>query len=511
EVAQALAVSNVRMEAGEIARANTAIEVEAGDFVRDAAALETLVVNVVNGVPVALGEVARVIDGPAEVSSYSWIGFGPADDGGARRGERYPAVAIAIAKQKGANAVRVAADVHRHLDRLAADLLPPEVHFRVIRDYGETADAKVGELVTSLLTAILTVVVFIGMFIGVRPAIVVALAIPVCYGVTLALDFAFGYTINRVTLFALILALGLLVDDPITGIDNIERFLRDGTRERVAAIASAMAEIRGALVMSTIAIVLAFAPLAFITGMMGPYMAPMAFNVPVSVTVSTLVAFVVTPWLAHRLLPVRPAGAAAPAERGATHRVYRALLAPLLASRLRAWAFLGVVLVLFVAACALPVLRAVPLKLLPYDNKDELQLVIDLPEGTTLETTEALAAALAARLLQAAEVRAVAGFVGLASPMDFNGLVRHYYLREGPHVADLRVTLAPRRERAAQSHAIALGLRADIAAIARTHGANVKVVEVPPGPPVMATITVELYGEPVTSRATLRAAAAAVA
>ncbi len=511
EVAQALAVSNRRLDAGTVARANEAILVEAGDFVRDAAELATLVVNVVNGVPVALGDVARVSDGPAEVSSYTWLGFGPAAEGSATPGERYPSVTIAVAKQKGANAVWVARDVHRHLERLAADLLPGEVGYRVIRDYGRTADAKVDELVTSLFTAVVTVVIFIGMFIGARPAIVVALAIPVCYGATLALDYAFGYTINRVTLFALILALGLLVDDPITGIDNIERFLREGARDRIDTIARAMAEIRGALVMSTIAIILAFAPLAFITGMMGPYMAPMAFNVPVSVTVSTLVAFLVTPWLAAKLLPPRDPAATRGEADGVVRRGYRALLTPLLASRARAWGFLGVVVVLFLAACALPALRAVPLKLLPFDNKDELQLVVDMPEGTTLEATEAVSAALAARLMQVAEVREVAGYVGLASPMDFNGLVRHYYLREGPHVADLRVTLAPRHARAAQSHAVALRLRADIAAIAAAHGANVKLVEVPPGPPVIATLAVELYGEPVTPYATLAAAADVVA
>ena len=511
EVAQALAVSNLRLDAGSVARANEAILIEAGDFVRDAAELATLVVNVVNGVPVALGDVARVSDGPAEVSSYTWLGFGPAAEGGVTRGSRYPAVTIAVAKQKGANAVWVARDVHRYLERLATDLLPGEVGYRVIRDYGRTADAKVDELVTSLVTAVVTVVIFIGMFIGARPAIVVALAIPVCYGATLALDYAFGYTINRVTLFALILALGLLVDDPITGIDNIERFLRDGTRDRVEAIARAMAEIRGALVMSTIAIILAFAPLAFITGMMGPYMAPMAFNVPVSVTVSTLVAFVVTPWLASKLLPRARLGTARADADTSIRRGYRALLAPLLASRARAWAFLGVVLLLFLAACALPALRAVPLKLLPFDNKDELQLVIDMPEGSTLEATEAVSAALAARLMRVTEVREVAGYVGLASPMDFNGLVRHYYLREGAHLADLRVTLAPRHARAAQSHAVALRLREDIAAIAAAHGASVKLVEVPPGPPVIATLAVELYGEPVTPYATLAAAADVVA
>ncbi|MCB1745707.1 MAG: efflux RND transporter permease subunit [Gammaproteobacteria bacterium] len=510
EVAQALQASNVRLPAGTLPVANREVVLEAGEFVPDAEALAALVVNVVNGVPVRLGDVARVRDGPAEVVDYTWLGFGPAAPAELPRGARLPMVALSIAKQKGANAVWVAADVHRHLARLERELLPPAVHLAVLRDYGRTADAKVDELVTSLVIAVVTVVVFIGLFIGWRPALVVALAIPVCYGATLALDYAGGYTINRVTLFALILALGLLVDDPITGIDNIERFLRRGGRDRAGAIAAAIGEIRGPLIMSTVAIVLAFAPLAFITGMMGPYMAPMAFNVPVSVTASTVVAFLVTPWLAARLLP--PARVqSTPVEAGATYRVYARVVGALVASRRRAGVFLAFVAVLFVLACTLPALRLVPLKLLPYDNKDEFQLVVDMPEGTTLERTEAVAAALADYLVRVPEVDTVAAFTGLASPIDFNGLVRHDYLRRGGHVADLRVTLAPRQARAAQSHAIALRLRPDLERLAAAHGARLGVVEVPPGPPVLATLTVELYGTPTTPYAELEQAAALTA
>ncbi|MGE0484429.1 MAG: efflux RND transporter permease subunit [Gammaproteobacteria bacterium] len=510
EVAQALIASNVRLPAGELPVANRVVVLEAGDFVPDAEALAALVVNVVNGVPVRLADVARIADGPAEVADYTWLGFGPAADPALPRAGRFPMVALSIAKQKGANAVWVAEDVHRHLARLERELLPPEVHLAVLRDYGRTADAKVDELVTSLVIAVVTVVVFISLFIGWRPALVVALAIPVCYGATLALDFAGGYTINRVTLFALILALGLLVDDPITGIDNIERFLGRGSGDRAGAIAAAIGEIRGPLIMSTVAIVLAFAPLAFITGMMGPYMAPMAFNVPVSVTLSTVVAFLVTPWLAARLLPAtRPP--AAPVEQGGTYRVYARLVGALVASRGRAAAFLGVVAVIFALACTLPALRLVPLKLLPYDNKDEFQLVVDMAEGTTLEQTEAVAAALADYLVRVPEVDTVAAFNGLASPMDFNGLVRHDYLRRGGHVADLRVTLAPRQSRAAQSHAIVLRLRPDLERLAAAHGARLAIVEVPPGPPVLATLIVELYGEPTTPYAELERAAALTA
>jgi multidrug efflux pump subunit AcrB len=509
EVAQAIDVSNRSLPAGSTQRRDEALIVEAGTFIRDADELRRLVINVVDGAPVYLGDVARVIDGPAEPSSYTWVGFGPADELFDTHPEAYPAVHLSVAKEKGANAVWVAEDVERVLAELQREIFPPEVHHRIIRNYGDTANEKVNDLVSSLIAAVFTVVIFIGIFLGWRAALVVGLAVPICYGITLGLDLLFGYTINRVTLFALILALGLLVDDPITGVDNIDRYLRTGNRKPGRAVLLAMAEIRGALIMSTIAIILAFAPMFFITGMMGPYMGPMAFNVPVSVTVSTLVAFLITPWLAYRLL--RRGHESGEVEydirRTPLYRTYNRLLRPLMGRRRRAWGFLGVVILLFAVAAALPMLRAVPLKLLPYDNKNELQLVIDMPEGTTLERTQAVARALGELLRTVPEVKELAAFVGVPSPMDFNGMVRHYFLREGPHLADLRITLAGKRQRTQQSHEVLLRIRKDVEAVARTHGANVKLVEVPPGPPVIATVAVELYGEETTPYVRIQQAA----
>jgi multidrug efflux pump subunit AcrB len=364
-----------------------------------------------------------------------------------------------------------------------------------------------------LWSAVLTVIVFIGLFLGWRAAFVVGLAIPICYGMTLGLDLVVGYTINRVTLFALILALGLLVDDPITGVDNIERFLRQAgpdanLRQRVIA---AIAQVRVPLVMATVAIVLAFAPLAFITGMMGPYMAPMAFNVPVAVIASTIVSFLITPWIAYKLLPGHVAPEPTDFTATPLYRGYSRIMRPLIASRGRARWFLTGVLVLFVITALLPLLRVVPLKLLPFDNKDEFQVVIDMPEASSLERTQAVAQAVAERLRQIPEVTAVAGFVGLASPMDFNGLVRHYYLRSGPQVADLRVTLAPRVHRRQQTQEIAARIRASLADVGRDHGALVKLVLSPPGPPVIATIVAELYGAEATPYERIQQAAARVA
>jgi multidrug efflux pump subunit AcrB len=512
DVAWAIGVSNDRLAAGQLQQRDRTVALDAGTFIGSTEDLRRLAVNVVDGVPVYLQDVARVIDGPAEPTSYTWMGFGPAADAEARiKGGVYPAAVISVAKKKGTNAVWVARDVERMLADLERDLFPPGVHYRIIRDYGQTAHGKVNDLVEGLLVAVLTVVVFIAIFIGWRAALIVALAVPICYGVTLVLDLFTGYTINRVTLFALILALGLLVDDPITGVDNIERYLRMSRFKPLRSVVSAIAEIRGPLIMATVAIVIAFAPMSFITGMMGPYMAPMAFNVPVAVMVSTFVAFIITPWLAYRMLPHRPPEAAYDVRRTLVYRAYSSAVRPLIRSRGRAWTFMGAVVVVFLAAVSLPAFRLVPLKLLPYDNKDEFQIVVDMPEGTTLERTQGVTRALAEYLRTVPEVRDFTAFVGTSSPMDFNGLIRHYYLRDGAYQADIRVTLAGKRRRAQQSHEILLRIRDDLETIARRYQAPIKLVEVPPGPPVVATVAAEVYGGLTTPYPRLQRAAQTLA
>ncbi|HEY5644366.1 MAG TPA: efflux RND transporter permease subunit [Pseudomonadales bacterium] len=500
DVLMAIGRSNVRQIAGSVDRAGEQILVELDARVGSAAALESLVVNVVDGVAVRLGDVATVGDGPAEPSSHTWIQF-------TGDSETYAAVNIAIAKRRGANAVTVASDLVERLQELSSELFPEGVAFEVTRNYGATADQKIGDLITSLGVAIVIVVALIGMTLGWRAALVVALAVPVCYGITLALDFAAGYTINRVTLFALILALGLLVDDPITGVDNIERHLADG-REPRDSVVNAIAEIRMPLIMSTIAVVIVFTPMSFITGMMGPYMSPMAFNVPVAVITSTVVAFVITPWLGLKLLRSTPAvvpeqAVEAPGSTG----LYARLLLPLLHERRYSVAFLVALGLLFLTSALMPFLRVVPLKLLPYDNKNEFQLVIDMPEGTTLEATDGVARALASHLVDEAEVLAANAYVGTHAPMDFNGMIRRYYLRQRPNEAELHVVLADKLARADQSHALILRLRPEIERIGRELGANVKVVEVPPGPPVVSTVVAEHYGSTTTSYDTLIRAA----
>ena len=497
DIFEALQVSNVLQLVDQWTFNNESIVLESGDFIRSVDELKSFVINVIDGVPVYLGDIAEIIDGPAEADQYSWIDFAPGHPSFKSAQDDYPMVSISVAKQRGSNAVAVAENVHELMARLKQQVLPAEIHVEVIRDYGKTADEKVNNLTSSLGFAVFTVVVFIGVFLGWRPALVVGLAVPICYGVSLALDLAFGYTINRVTLFALILSLGLLVDDPITGVDNISRFIHKGGADFKDLIVAAMAEIRVPLLMSTVTIVLAFIPLAFITGMMGPYMAPMAFNVPVSVITSTMVAFLVTPWLASRLLKEKTDVDAQPGVSAGQRGFYQRLIEPLLDDRRKSKAVLWIVVILFVAVALLPVFRLVPLKLLPFDNKNELQIVIDMPESSSLEHTAAVARQVSAQLSLVPEISAIAAFVGEPSPIDFNGMVRRYYQRTGTNMADLRLTLVDKDLREHQSHGIVLRLREMLAPM-NVNGINIKVVEVPPGPPVMSTLVAEVYGEWLT-------------
>ncbi|MBN1395013.1 MAG: efflux RND transporter permease subunit [Pirellulales bacterium] len=540
QVAQALRAANVNLPAGKYTQQDSEIVAYAGSYVGDSQELNDLVIRIADDRPVYLKDVARVIDGPAEVDSYSWIGFGPAaknprspidtavniprpqsrrsnnmsnnissndptpatvvagrlDENAISPGVLFPAVNIAVAKQKGANAVRVAKAVEERIRELAVSQLPDGVYYRITRDYGETADLKVNELVEALIIAVLTVIGLIGLIVGWRSALVVALAIPVCYSVTLMINLMVGYTINRVTLFALILALGLLVDDPITDVENIARYFALRLFPPRQAVLRAIQEVRPALILSTLAIIVSFLPLMFITGMMGPYMAPMALNVPLTIIVSTFVSFMITPWMAMTALGriADEPGEPFDIHKSAMYRISRWVLGPILDRRLLAWGVLAAVALLFFVAVALPAFRLVPLKMLPYDNKNEFQVVIDMPEGATLEQTDAAARSLGAYLSGVAEVKDYEIYSGLASAMDFNGLVRHYFLREGPNVADIRVNLVSKKKRVQQSHEILLRIRDDLETIAEQYRANVKLVESPPGPPVISTITAEVYG-----------------
>jgi multidrug efflux pump subunit AcrB len=505
DIVNALEASNVLQDAGPYILGNQSVVLQSGDFLRSVNELKQTVINVVNGRPVLLRDVAEIVDGPAEPESYGWLTFASTHPNYEGEYKHYPMTTISVAKQRGSNAVTVAEDVHKLVATIDNDFLPSDVHVEVMRDYGKTANDKVNQLASSLAFAVFTVVVFIAVFLGIRPALVVGLTVPISYGITLALDMAFGYTINRVTLFALILSLGLLVDDPITGVDNIERFIREKRGSLRECVVAAMSEIRAPLLLSTVTIIVAFVPLAFITGMMGPYMAPMAFNVPVAVSLSTLIAFVVTPWLSSKLLPAS-INSGAEKRPSLLVRLYQKLLTPLLYNRRKARWALWSVLGLFVLTVMLPMFRLVPLKLLPFDNKNEIQVLIDMPESATLEQTAAVTQQVASVVTKVNEVSAIAAYIGAPSPEDFNGMVRGYYRRIGSHMADLRVTLIDKQTREHQSHAVVLRLRSLVADLAQD-GISIKVVESPPGPPVLSTLVAEIYGSMHTSYASLQSAA----
>ncbi len=556
EVRRAIQGANTTFPAGDFTRNDEVIRVEGGIALDRPEALAGLVVGVFRDRPVFLKDVAIVRDGPAEVTSYVRHGWGPArgfeaphgfpgttigggesHEGGHEHarpaghegpettaGPTRPAVTLAISKQKGTNAVTVAESVLAAAETLRRDVVPDGMELIITRNSGLTADEKVNELVEGLWVAIVIVIALLTLSLGWREAFIVAVAVPVVFGLTLGVNLLFGYTINRVTLFALILSLGLLVDDPIVDVENIARHFAMRGRSTRAIVLEAVAEIRPPLISATLAVIVSFLPMFFITGMMGPYMAPMALNVPVAMMMSMVVAFTITPWLSYQILHRKYATGGAHGH-GHGHageddieairstflyRLFRPMMAPLISSRWSALAFLLVIAVLTVAAMGLAAMRAVPLKMLPYDNKNEFLLVIDADEGTTLERTDALVRAVEAELAGVPEVTDYVSYVGLSGPIDFNGLVRHYYLRQMPHNAEIRVNFVGKKHREAQSHGIALRLHDRLTALAAKHGARLKIVELPPGPPVLSSLVAEIYGRPDNSYDDLIAAAGTV-
>ena len=497
EIMGALAMSNAQLESGSFDQANETIKVEAGPFLADVDEVRNLMVRMVEDRPVYLRDVADIIDGPREKNTYTRFGFGPASpDAMEKSSAGYPAVTIAVSKQKGTNSVIVAKEVEQSLKRLQKTLIPDDMHVSITRDYGKTANDKVNDLVGNLWMALITVVGLIALIMSWRVGIIVGLAIPITYSLTLLFNHLFGYTINRVTLFALILAMGMLVDNPIVSVENIYRFVGMRKYKHMEAVSLAMNEVMPPMVLSTLAIIASFIPMFFITGMMGPYMAPMALNVPLTMVSSMLVALTVIPWLSSKLLKKNSAGEDAGEQKEtAVLIIYRKLITPLIDSRAKSWLMLLVMVVLFIGSIALAGIGLVPLKMLPFDNKNEFQFIIDMPERTTLEKTNAVASKIEDYLRTVPEVVNFTSTVGTSSPMDFNAMIRHYYLREGPNMGDIRVNLLHRDDREMNSHAIALRIRKDIEAIALENDAQIKLVEVPPGPPVFSTVVAEVYGK----------------
>ncbi len=498
-IAQTIQASNRRGDAGSFARANQEIAVEAGRFVASAEDARRLVVAAPNGRPVYLGDVAEVRDGPEEPANYVMFSEGGATQGAAFAGREFPAVTLTVAKRKGTNATEVAAQVLERVESLRGFALPDDVRLSVTRNYGETAKHKSDELLKHLLIATFSVTLLIALALGWRESGVVLLAVPVTLALTLAIFYLYGYTLNRVTLFALIFSIGILVDDAIVVVENIVRHFRlPGNRGRAwsEVAVEAVDEVGNPTILATFTVIAAILPMAFVSGLMGPYMRPIPVGASAAMLFSLGIAFVVSPWAAIRLLRGH-AGGAGHAEgeaEGWTTRFYRRLMSPLIASARKRAYFLAGMAGLLLLACLLVPLHAVRVKMLPFDNKSEFQVVIDMPEGTPLERTLAVAQEIGGYLQKHPEVENYQIYAGLSGPYNFNGLVRHYFLRRGPNVGDIQVNLRPASERRLQSHDLAKQMRGPIQEIAARWNARVKVSEVPPGPPVLSTLVAEVYG-----------------
>ena len=500
DLARAVQSANSALPAGNLLSGGQSVTIDGGGVLADAQEVADLVVGVRAGRPVFLRNLATVTDGAPSPQRYVWYGTA------GKRAAEYPAVTLSVTKKPGENAVDVTARLRARIAELQNSLIPEGVGVEITRDYGSTANDKALKLIEKLIFATTSVVALVFFAMGRREAAIVGIAVALTLTATLFASWAWGFTLNRVSLFALIFSIGILVDDAIVVVENIHRHLHlTPARPLDELIPAAVDEVGGPTILATLTVIAALLPMAFVGGLMGPYMAPIPINASMGMVISLAIAFVLTPWLARSWLrpaaPGRHAGMASRIEP-TVRRVFRPFLDPALGqgNRRRLWAGVGGLILLCVA---LPAVQWVVLKMLPFDNKSEFQVVLDMPAGTPLERTAATLADLGHYLSTVPEVSNYQVYAGLAAPINFNGLVRQYYLRSGAELGDIQVNLVGRHERSEQSHAIAARLRPGLAAIAARHGAVVKVVEVPPGPPVLAPIVAEIYGPDDDGRLTV--------
>ena len=496
QVVGALGLSNRRLPSGQFASGNQQFLLETGQFLCTADDVRNVVVGVANEKTIFVRDVAQVTDGGEEPSQYVRYSDGKGSS---------PAVTIAISKRKGTNAVTVADNVLGRLERLRGTVIPSDVEMTVTRNYGDTAKEKSNELLYHMLIAVISVSILIAITLGLRESLIVFTAIPVTLALTLTVFYLYGYTLNRITLFALIFSIGILVDDAIVIVENIVRHWRmpgNESRPPFEVAVEAVDEVGNPTILATLAVVAAILPMAFVSGLMGPYMRPIPIGASAAMLFSLLVAFIVTPWAAVRIL--KSGGTHHADEREAfLTRLYRRVMGNLLHRPLFRWSFVGGVVVLLLASCGLFYIGFVKVKMLPFDNKSEFQVIVDMPNGTTLEQTGRVVQLLGEETQKQREVVNIQTYAGTASPYNFNGLVRHYYMRRGPNVADIQVNLLPKGARDLQSHEIAKQVRLRLAPIAERYGARIKVAEVPPGPPVLETLVAEVYGPAMNARIAL--------
>ncbi|MCP5113552.1 MAG: efflux RND transporter permease subunit, partial [bacterium] len=487
EVMGALGASNSKLPSGRYASGNREFLLETGEFLRNVEEVKRVVVGVANNKPIFLGDVAEVTDGGEEPSQY--VQF-------ARGNSFHQAVTLTISKRKGTNAIEIAENALARVEALTGSVIPADVEVEVTRHYGETAAEKSNELLFHMAIAVVGVSVLIMITLGWRESWIVFTAIPVTLALTLTTFFLYGYTLNRITLFALIFSIGILVDDAIVVVENIvrHRHLPENRGRPIKEVAvEAVDEVGNPTILATLAVIAAILPMAFVGGLMGPYMRPIPIGASAAMVFSLIVAFLVTPWASVRILG-KGSGHAGDGPEDRVTRAYRVVMNKLLHNTVLRLGFIAMVTVLLLGSMALVYIQFVKVKMLPFDNKSEFQVIVDMPEGTTLEETARVTRLLAEAVQNQPEVTNLQTYVGTASPYNFNGLVRHYFLRRGSNVADIQVNLLAKHDRDRQSHEIAKAVRVDLVPIARQWGASVKVAEVPPGPPVLQTLVAEVYG-----------------
>jgi len=502
DLRQALQAANVTRDNIRVLANDNELLVQAGVFLSHADEIGDLVVGLHDARPVFLRDVATVSRGPDTPSTYVWTAAGAASqDPDLRAAVEAPAVTLAIAKKPGTNAVEIAQRVIDRFAQLEGIYIPDGIGVQVTRNYGATADSKARTLISKLVFATASVVLLVVLALGWREAVIVGAAVVVTLAVTLFASWAWGFTLNRVSLFALIFSIGILVDDAIVVVENIHRHLSLGASKLLEAIPAAVDEVGGPTILATFTVIAALLPMAFVSGLMGPYMSPIPINASLGMLISLVVAFVFTPWMSHRMLGgVAQRFAAHAQEDDGPDRLmafFDRLMTPFLLGRrghLNRWLLLLGILVLIGLSLMLVVNRAVVLKMLPFDNKSEFQVVLDMPEGTSLERTSRVLNEIGVYLASVPEVTDYQVYAGTAAPISFNGLVRQYYLREGSHLGDIQVNLVDAKRRDRKSHDIARSVRDPVQAVALAHGGNAKIVEVPPGPPVMAPLVAEVYG-----------------
>ncbi|MBK7092510.1 MAG: efflux RND transporter permease subunit [bacterium] len=506
-VIPSIQMANRQSKAGTLIRDNQEIIVETGGFLKDADDVGSVVLGIHNGSPIYLRDVANVIDGPEELSQVVLFGTGQ-PDGGSQ--EEDAAITLAVAKRAGTNAIQIADHVLEKIEALRGKLIPSDVEMTITRHYGETAAEKSNELLFHMLIAVVSVALLILISLGWRESIIVALAIPSTLALTLLVFYLTGFTLNRITLFALIFSIGILVDDAIVVVENITRHLhlpenRNRTWAKVAI--EAVSEVGNPTILATWAVIAAVFPMAFVGGLMGPYMRPIPIGATAAMLFSLVVAFIVTPWAAVRVLAwgkgKSHASAHASDKEGWSTRIYRRLMGRLIHEKKARHLFMIVNGLLLAGAMGLVAIGWVQVKMLPFDNKNEFQIIINMPEGSSLEQTVQASREIAHAVSGEPEVVDYQIYAGTSAPFNFNGLVRHYFLRRGAHVADIQVNLLPKGERSDQSHDIATRVRPKVAEIAARFNARVAVAEVPPGPPVLQTLVAEIYGPTDLSRTSL--------